>query len=84
MCCGFLRASLDDVDRNSEGPQMYPTTNLLITQLLVADDERCHEHERAAPGHDRSAARCISPIKRLVWQVLPKGAVAPFPQVAAR
>ena len=63
---------------------MYPKTNLLIIQLLIADDERRHEHERAAPGDDRSAARRISPIKHLVWQVLPKRAVAPFLQGAVR
>lgn len=77
MNCGLLIASLEHIDRQSERtPQMYPAPNQFIIPLLIAEDERRHERERAVPELARPMTHRAGLLGRAAFRLLRGRALA--------
>jgi hypothetical protein len=77
MFCGLLTASVGYIDRQSQGRRaMYPPTNQFAIPLLIAEDERRHERERATRGLFRPTTHRALVIGRLASRLLRGRAVA--------
>jgi hypothetical protein len=51
MTCGLLNATLQHIEpQPRRDTQMYPASSNFIIPLLIAEDERRRESERALPG----------------------------------